>query len=75
VAVQGRLEGARRLLLNITGGNDLGLLEVHNAAELVARTIDPDANIIFGATIDPTLTSGLVKVTLVATGFADPSGM
>lgn len=69
--LEGRLEGARRLLLNITGGNDLGLLEVHNAAELVARTIDPDANIIFGATIDPTLTSGLVKVTLVATGFAD----
>ncbi|MDW8392087.1 MAG: cell division protein FtsZ [Oscillochloridaceae bacterium] len=69
--LEGRLEGARRLLLNITGGNDLGLLEVHSAAELAARSIDPDANIIFGATIDPTLTSGLVKVTLVATGFAD----
>ncbi|NWF81355.1 MAG: cell division protein FtsZ [Chloroflexi bacterium] len=69
--LEGRLEGARRLLLNITGGNDLGLLEVHRAAELVARAVDPDANIIFGATIDPGHGSDLVKATLVATGFSE----
>ncbi len=68
--LEGRLDGASRLLLNITGGEDLGLLEVQRAAELIARTVDPDANIIFGAVIDPILTGGQVRVTLVATGFS-----
>jgi cell division protein FtsZ len=72
--LEGRLEGARRLLLNISGGDDLGLLEVHRAAELVGRTLDPDANIIFGAALDPSLKAGLVKVTLVATAFGEPRG-
>jgi cell division protein FtsZ len=67
--LEGRLEGARRLLLNISGGEDLGLLEVNRAAELVARTVDADANIIFGAALDPGLKQGFVKVTLLATGF------
>lgn len=69
--LEGRLDGARRLLLNISGGEDLGLLEVHRAAELVGRTVDPDANIIFGAALDPSLKAGYVKVTLVATGFSE----
>jgi cell division protein FtsZ len=68
--LEGRLEGSRRLLLNIAGGDDLGLFEVHRAAELVARAVAPDANIIFGASSDPSLSSGQVKVTLVATGFS-----
>jgi cell division protein FtsZ len=68
--LEGRLEGSRRLLLNIAGGDDLGLFEVQRAAELVSRAVAPDANIIFGATSDPTLTNGQVKVTLVATGFS-----
>jgi cell division protein FtsZ len=69
--LEGRLEGAHRLLLNVTGGGDLGLLEVNQAVELVSRTVDADANIIFGAVIDPALSGGRVKVTLVATGFGD----
>ncbi|MEI7770292.1 MAG: cell division protein FtsZ [Chloroflexales bacterium] len=67
--LEGRIEGARRLLLNITGGEDLGLFEINRAAELATRTIDSEANIIFGAMIDPTLPRGKVKATLVATGF------
>lgn len=68
--LEGRLEGSRRLLLNIAGGEDLGLLEVQRAAELVSRTIDAEANIIFGASVDPGLSDGRVIVTLVATGFS-----
>ncbi|WP_167857339.1 cell division protein FtsZ [Candidatus Chloroploca mongolica] len=68
--LEGRLEGASRLLLHVSGNEDLGLFEVQRVAEMVARTIDPDANIILGATIDPTLSNGSVKVTLVATGFS-----
>ena len=68
--LEGRLEGARRLLLTITGGEDLGLLEIQRAAEIVASLVDPDANIIFGAVIDPSFTTGQVRVTLVATGFS-----
>jgi cell division protein FtsZ len=68
--LEGRLEGTRRLLLNVSGGEDLGLLEVQRAAELVGRTVDAEANIIFGAVIDPSLTGGQVRVTLVATDFS-----
>ncbi|WP_129671305.1 cell division protein FtsZ [Candidatus Chloroploca sp. Khr17] len=68
--LEGRLEGASRLLLHVSGDEDLGLFEVERVAEMVARTIDPDANIILGATIDPTMNNGSVKVTLVATGFS-----
>src|SRR3989339_78824 len=49
------IEGARGVLLNITGGTDLGLFEVNTAAELVQKSADPDANIIFGAVIDENL--------------------
>ncbi len=67
--LEGRIDGARRLLLNITGGEDLGILEVHRAVELISHTIDPDANFIFGAMIDSTIPGGKVKATLIATGF------
>lgn len=66
------LEGARGVLLNVIGGEDLGLLEVYDAAEIVARTVDPDAQIMFGAVVDPHFTPGQVRVTLIATGL-DPS--
>lgn len=69
--LEGRLEGARRLLLNVAGGDDLGLLEVNQAAEMVTRILDPQANIIFGATLDPALTGGPVKVTLIAADIRD----
>jgi cell division protein FtsZ len=69
--LEGRLDGARRLLFNITGGEDMGLHEVNRGAELLKNTVDPDANIIFGTAIDPGLKAGYVKVTLLATGFSD----
>jgi cell division protein FtsZ len=62
------IEGARGVLLNITGGSDLGLLEVNAAAELVQKSADPEANIIFGAVIDDSL-SDEILITVIATGF------
>ena len=62
------IDGARGILLGITGGPDLSLLEISRAAEVVAEAADTDANIIFGATVDPDL-EGRVWVTVVAAGF------
>ena len=62
------IEGARGLLFNITGGPDLTLHEVNEAAEIISRTADPDADIIFGAVIDPKLEDG-IRITIIATGF------
>ena len=59
--------GARGVLLSIAGGDDLSLVEVHEAAEIVRQTTTDDTNIIFGATVDPRLT-GQIWVTVVATG-------
>jgi cell division protein FtsZ len=63
------IDGARGVLFNVTGSEDLGILEVYEAAEIVSKQVDPDANIIVGAVIDPTFPAGEVKVTLIATGF------
>jgi cell division protein FtsZ len=62
------IEGARGVLLNITGGPDLGLFEVNEAAEIISQAADPDANIIFGAVVDENLEDE-VRVTVIATGF------
>ncbi len=62
------IEGARGVLLSITGGPDMGLYEVNAAAELVQKCVDPEAEIIFGAVIDERLTDEIV-ITIVATGF------
>lgn len=62
------IDGARGILFNIIGGNDLGMHEINSAAEAITTAADPDANIIFGATIDPSL-DGEVIITVVATGF------
>jgi cell division protein FtsZ len=48
------IDGAKGVLFNVTGGEDLGILEVYEAADIVAKAVDPEANIIFGAVIDPT---------------------
>jgi cell division protein FtsZ len=63
--------GARGILLSIAGGDDLTLLEVNEAAEVVRRSATDDTNIIFGATVDERLT-GQVWVTVVATGIGSP---
>ncbi len=62
------IKGAKSVLLNITGGDDLGLLEVTEAADLIRASVDSDANIIFGAGIDETLNDE-IKLTVIATGF------
>jgi cell division protein FtsZ len=62
------IEGAKGVLLNITGGSSLGLFEVNEAAEIIARAADPEANIIFGAVIDEAF-EDQVRVTVIATGF------
>lgn len=62
------IEGARGVLLNITGGASLGLFEVNEAAEIIAQAADPEANIIFGAVIDERMEEE-VRVTVIATGF------
>jgi cell division protein FtsZ len=62
------VEGATGILLNITGGKDLGLFEVNDAAEIIQNAADPNANIIFGAVIDESM-SDEVRVTVIGTGF------
>jgi cell division protein FtsZ len=62
------MEGARGVLFNIVGGHDLTMTEVDEAAKIIAAAADPDANIIFGATIDETMHDQL-RITVVATGF------
>ncbi|MEY7999535.1 cell division protein FtsZ [Clostridium sp. Mt-5] len=65
--------GATGVLLNITGGQDLGLLEINEAAEIVQEAADPDANIIFGAVIDEDIKDE-IRITVIATGFESDKG-
>jgi len=62
------IEGAKGILFNITGGSDMTMAEVDEAAKLIAQVADADANIIFGAAIDENLVDQ-VKITVIATGF------
>jgi len=62
------IDGARGILFNVIGGNDLTMHEINAAAETITTAADPDANIIFGATINPEL-EGEIIITVVATGF------
>src|SRR6476660_7004756 len=65
------VSGARGVIINVTGGPDLSLIEVSDASTIVQEAADEDANIIFGAVVDPAL-KGRVKITVIATGF-DPT--
>jgi cell division protein FtsZ len=67
------VEGATGILLNITGGKDLGLFEVNEAAEIIHSAADSNANIIFGAVIDENM-GDEIRVTLIATGFDKAHG-
>ncbi len=62
------IEGAKGVIINITGGDNLGLHEVNTAAELVQRSVDPEANIIFGTVTDETM-GDEIRITVIATGF------
>jgi cell division protein FtsZ len=66
--LEASIEGATGILLNITGPRELGLFEVNEAAEVVTSAADQNANVIFGAVIDDSLTDE-VRVTVIATGF------
>src|SRR2546429_3366379 len=67
------VDGATGILLNITGGKDLGLFEVNDAAEIIQTAADANANIIFGAVIDESMGDD-VRVTVIGTGFAPRPG-
>jgi len=62
------IEGARAVLINITGGADISIIDINEAAQLITAAADPEANIIFGAGIDESLGEE-VRITVIATGF------
>lgn len=62
------IDGAKGILFNITGGLDMGMYEIDEAAKAITEAADPDANIIFGAIVDEAM-SGEIKITVIATGF------
>ena len=68
------MKGAKGLLISITGGNDLTLYEVDEAASRIRQEVDEDANIILGATFDSSL-DGIIRVSVVATGIDKPAGV
>ena len=68
------VNGAKGVLFSIAGGDDLGMLEVQDAANVITEAIDPEAKVIFGAVVDPTLKKGEVRVTVIATGFPEAPG-
>jgi cell division protein FtsZ len=65
------IDGARGVIINVTGGSDLSLVEVHEASTIIHEAAHDEANIFFGAVIDPRLV-GQVKLTVIATGFDRP---
>ncbi len=65
------ISGAKGVLFSVAGGDDLGMLEVQDAANVITEAIDPDAKVIFGAVTDETLKKGQVRVTVIATGFPE----
>ena len=66
--LESSIEGARGVIINITGSSDVGLLEANTAAELVQRSADPEANIIFGTVTDDSM-GDEIQITVIATGF------
>jgi len=64
----GSVNGARGVIINVTGGPDLSLMEVNEASCVIQEAAHEDANIIFGAVVEPKL-AGKVKITVIATGF------
>jgi cell division protein FtsZ len=65
------IDGARRVLFNITGGSDITMFEVEEASNVITESVDPDAKIIFGTVINEAAGKGEIQITVVATGFDD----
>jgi cell division protein FtsZ len=63
------INGARGVLFNISGGPDLSMWEINEAAKVITESVNPDAKIIFGAVHDDRLKKGMIKITVIATGF------
>ncbi len=68
------VDGAKGVLFNVSGSNDLTMLEINEAANLITENIDPDAKVIFGAVHDEQINKGEIHITVVATGFGSESG-
>lgn len=66
--LESSMQGAKGVLINVTGGPDLTLFEVNEAASIISATVDPDCNIIFGAVVHPRLKDE-IRITVIATGF------
>lgn len=65
------IEGAKGILFNVSGGPDMGMVEISEAAKVITESADPDAKVIFGAVIDDKTKKGEIKITVIATGFGD----
>jgi cell division protein FtsZ len=65
------IHGAKGVLFSVAGSDDLGMLEIQDAANVITEAIDPDAKVIFGTIIDESLKKGQVRVTVIATGFPE----
>lgn len=63
------IDGAKGVLFNVSGCNDLTMLEINEAANIITESIDPNAKVIFGAVVDETIKKGEIQITVVATGF------
>lgn len=63
------IEGAKGILFSVSGGEDIGMIEISEAAKVITESADPDAKIIFGAVIDEKAKKGEIKITVIATGF------
>lgn len=63
------IDGAKGVLFNVSGSNDVTMLEINEAANIITESIDPNAKVIFGAVVDETMKKGEVQITVVATGF------
>ena len=68
------IDGAKGVLFNVTGGPDLTMAEINDAAKIITETVDPEAKVIFGATQDNNLKKGEIQVTVIATGFNTEGG-
>lgn len=66
------IDGAKGVLFNITGSNDITMLEINEAANIITESIDPNAKVIFGAVTDEAIRKGDIQITVVATGFDVP---
>ena len=69
------ITGARGVLFNVSGGSDLSMFEINEAAKIITESVNPDAKIIFGAVHDERLKKGEIKITVIATGFNNGNGV